>query len=228
MNIASLIGTGAAWLNYRKAKANYDRLKEQKEGIQAAVDLYQSINYYNKHKFDKQESDVVVKENNIPDGVYFSSVLRVSYMIGQFCLAKPSLVVSNTSENNYTFENIKIQCSIKGTPVNILYNTLGDQSTEPKPGAREKNFVLVVKPGETKEFEFESGRTMLMVGGKSVMGEIRDLICKTAGKKLITSCPKTNVDGIATTFSRFTWDGGKEGWLYEIPCVLRYCGELPL
>lgn len=244
MNRLGIIGTAAAWLNYRKAKAEYEALKEKKDGIQSAVALYQSLKYYNEHKFDKPEYTQPEKdeldipeaeENNIPDGVFFSSILRVSYMVGKFCHVKPSLVVSNTSDKSYYIRWIDIQCAVDGNAVSIFKNALNEQGKYLNPESRALDVDYTLQPGETKEFEFDYGRTMLLnAAGESIMGYVRDLICAAAGKKLITSCPKgTSVDGVVTASTMILWrdskvEETKKGWLYEIPGVLRYCGELPL
>ena len=60
---------------------------------------------------------------------------------------------------------------------------------------------------------------------KNINGELRDLICDAAGKKLITSCPKISIDGGVTADIRVDWGDDKVALSRGVKGVLRYCME---
>lgn len=213
MGLLSIIGTGAAFLNYRKAKAEYDALKEKKEALEAAVKSYES------QRYDMVNSmlDATIEDNTVtyPDGVNVSSILRVGNLVGKLMRAKISLVVTNTSANTYVISNPDVSCSVLGVPVGL---TDGDMPQE----------LVVLNPGQT--IEISTKNSIAGFADESMIAKLRDLICKEAGKSLITSCPKLNVSDVETADIYFKWttDGNKEPkvatWL-KVPGVLRYCME---
>ena len=199
-----LIGTAAAWLNYRKAKQEYEALKEQQEGLQAAVLSY---------KTSKQDEIPVVegKPNDFPDGVEFNAILRVANLVGEYYYAKASIVMTNTGNKTYRIRTIWADCYFNGDIV-----TGDTMDTD-----------AILAPGETKAFTFDKILT------KGEAAEMRDVICKAAGKKLITSCPKINIDGGIKSDIKFTWsvdgdDTVKTAYVLQKSGVLRYCMELSL
>lgn len=247
MNGISVIGTAAAYVNYTKAKAELEVLQEKYDGIlsvvQTYVNLKQAVAYYNEHKEDvmlpdDSWMDEEVKENNAPSDVTLSSMLRLSYMVGKWCDARASVVMTNlSSTRNYYIHDLTVKCSIEGIPVNIFYkkSLLNEDSTKQDPDASYQEVKYTLKPGETKEFEFTVGRsTILNAKGESEMEHVRQIICNAAGKKLITSCPKISIDGVETAFIKVHWsEEGTDGkvnecWFYELPGVLRYCKELSI
>ena len=248
MNGLRIIGTAAAYLNYRKAKAEYEALQEQADTILAAVGTYTNLfDHYNKHKGDvllpdDSWMDEKAKENKIPEDIQVSTVLKVSYMVGKWCNGKVSVVMTNTSDTkSYFISTIKAVCSIEELPVNLFYNVAltNKKASQLNPEARSQKADYILKPGETKEFEFVTGKTQILnADGESEMERVRKIICDAAGKKLITSCPKINIDGVETAFVNFFWSditereeelkATNECWFYELPGVLRYCMELPI
>ncbi len=214
MNPLSIIGTGVAFANYRKAKNTLDALVEKKEALEAAVK-----SYYEGQRYDMMNEvlDVTIKDNTVtyPDGVKVSSILRVGNLVGKLMRAKISLVVTNTSANTYVISNPSVSCFILGVGVGLKDGDMPQES-------------IVLKPGQT--IEISSKNSIAGFEDESMMAKLRDLICKEAGKKLITSCPKLNVSDAETADIYFEWttEGNKEQkvatWL-KVPGVLRYCME---
>lgn len=225
MNTIGLIGTGAAFLNYKKAKANYEALKEQYDALVAAVQTY------NFHKYDEyyNKQEVDTKPFERPEGVMVSTILRVGNLVGKVFHAKPSVILSNTSDNTYFIHKISAKFFVFGDP--IIISRMGGQwylfnpEVEVQPDTIEVNKELL--PDDTLEIEFNGGTSAVQD-----MDKLRSLICDAAGKKLITSCPKLSITGdtekanvdIFWSESRDNNDT-KEFWYNDLPGVLRYCGE---
>ena len=199
-----VIGTAAAWLNLRKAKAEYEALKEKQEGLQAAILSYQ---------MDKQDEipEINNKPNDFPSGVGFNAILRVANLVGTYYYAKASVVMTNTSNTAYQIRTIWADCYFKGDIVT----------------SDTKDVNSILAPGETKKFTFDKILT------KGEAEQMRDVICEACGKNLITSCPKISIeDGIKSDI-KFTWSAGNGGdvktaYVLQKPGVLRYCMELSL
>lgn len=216
MSLLSIIGTGAAFLNYRKAKAEYDALIDKKNALSAAIE-----SYFKGQRYDMMSEvyDATIKDNTVtyPDGVKVSSILRVGNLVGKVMRAKISLVVTNTSANTYVISYPSVSCYILGVPVGLVD---GNMPIEP----------IELNPGQT--IEISSKNSIAGFKDESMMSKLRDLICEEAGKSIITSCPKLNVSDVETADIYFEWakkgntdtNAGTATWLGK-PGVLRYCME---
>lgn len=230
MSGLGLLGTGLAWINYRKKKAAYEALLEQQETLQAIVNEYND-NKYNPFGFEQNNEEAT---NDIPEGLYYSTILRVSYMVGKMCRVRPSLVVMNKSDKSYLIKSFRIaQCYVLGKPVVVYDKDIFNQDpNDPKKTPDGETVNYTIKPGEVKEFSLPQGITTFVDEDGSMMDKVRQMICDAAGKKLITSCPKINIQGVEDADVVLEWseDGGSmnTGWLYNIPGLFRYCGELPI
>ena len=82
-----------------------------------------------------------------------------------------------------------------------------------------------LQPGETHGCEFEKGISAMVD-----MGALRDAICKAAGKRLITSCPKISIEGLESACFKVSWrdesmDSTTSFYTNNQPGVLRYMFE---
>lgn len=205
MNLVGAIGTAAALANYRRAKADYEALKEQQDGLIAAIQTYENT------KYDELENRISDPNNEIPSGMNTTTILRVGNLVGSFFRYEQSVVFINSSDKTYHIQSVKVRCAV-----------LGMDMGEAKIACNE-----TVAPGAV--VEIISGKKVLG-GTGDFMSELRDLICDAAGKKLITSCPKLSIKGAeeANIEIIYTVDGEnqeKKYWYNEKPGVLRYCGE---
>lgn len=227
MNILSIIGTGVALANYRKAKAAYEALEEKQATIQAAVTTYNENKYALLDAYEENEADAFrYEENERPDGLNTGVVLRVANLVGKLFKARGSVVMTNTSHKAIHIKEIEAVWFVLDVPLNIFEKltstNASDQHIYPDQW---------IAPGQTIEFQLPGGVSSL----GEYQGELRDAICEAAGKKLITSCPKINVEGIAKTNYKVQWtyDTKDDKTVHQFytngkDTVLRYCGEAGL
>ena len=202
-----IIGTAAAYANYRSAKAEYEALKEQQEGLVAAIQTYNSSKYD-----ESYERYAETPDNAIPSEMKTTTILRVGNLVGSLFRYEASVVFSNiSSDKTYHIKRVGVKCAVFGV------------ITDDKPIVCDKT----IAPGETAEIILPK---KLSKGTGDFMSKLRDLICKAAGKSLITSCPKISIEGVekANIKVTYTVDGEEQEKTYfynEKPGVLRYCGE---
>lgn len=217
MNPLSIIGTGIALVKYRKARNEYEQLKERKDTLEAAIATYNDF----KESEVYPEVEKIYKTNEItyPDGLLVTSVLKVANLVGKIFYAKPALVVTNTTNKKFVLFDIDVTCSIFGEVVGS-----SDKFVFP--------YSIEILPNET--VDIYSNKSKAGFVNPETIGRLRDEICALNGKKLITSCGKTNVDGIETAHISFQWSqAGEKGeakkaeWMAK-PGLLRYCMELSL
>ena len=220
-----VIGTAAAWLNLRKAKAEYEALKEKQEGLQAVVESY-NVNRYDITK------DYDTKPNEMPDGVEYGAILRVANVVGKMFYAKVSLVLTNTSDKTYYIRYAEVDTFFDKLP--IIIHRLDWDGIFPSGSHQVPQSVLVdkqIKPGETLEIEFQKGLSALPAEN---MDALRELILTASGYKVITSIrqPLSIIDGITSDIKLgWTTEYGnelKDGYTLGKIGVLRYCMELSL
>ena len=219
MSLLSIIGTGAALLNYKKAKQEYEELLNKKATLEAAVNTYQE----NKSEkvFPKVEEALNTNEINFPDGLSVTSILKVANLAGRIFWAKPSLVITNETSEQYTLYYIEVVCSVFGEVVGS-----NEKFTFPNP--------IEILPNETVEISAKN-KSLAGFANEETLDKLRKEICAMNGKSLITSCGKTNIEGIETARISFQWKKSKDTpndiknaeWIGK-PGVLRYCMELSL
>ena len=234
-----LIATGAALLNYNKAKSEYDSLIEQRDGLMAAYDAISvAVNKYNKHKddpdygkiVDTELKDIDTKPNaEFPEGFYVTTILRVGNLGGKLMRARTSIVFVNDSDETVTLVSAQAECKVLNYPIIIISAGLKDHGRQipqiKKFGGPDGIGLLTIAPGVTVEVELDGGAS-----GLSDMDALRKMVCDAAGKKLITSCPKMNItDGEKADYSIYWRSDKQEGLMHTyrigVPGVLRYCGE---
>ena len=215
MNILSTIVTAIAVVKYMKVLKEYNTAAnendENKELVMLAIETYQT--QQNKLK-DKYETKIETETdgNSRLSSIQVSYILRVGNLVGKYCNAQMTLVISNTStDRTYYLSEFKAQPTIKGYLAGTIFKNTN---------------TIYIRPTETVEVPF--GR---MVLANFDMDMLRNLVCEKAGKKLITSCPKTTIEGVTTADIEFEYVGeGKAGVptraIYNgVDGILRYCGE---
>ena len=241
-----LIAAIPLFRKYKTAKAEYEALLEKQAGLQAAVASY------NSSKLDSYLAYIAKDEpdNIYPEGVFVTTVLRVGNCVGNWMRVHNCLVFTNTSNNTYYIGTCYADSSIDKCKVPVLdisdmtEDLIFNQILNPFEFSIQLNTGLIkiinqvsygsklLAPGQSIEVYLPKGVSILLdeEAQESKMGYLRDLICAAAGKKLITSCPKTSIDGAQTANIRFDWNTKEEGIkhtciLRNKPGVLRYCGE---
>lgn len=225
MNLVGAIGTAAAYANYRSAKAEYEALKEQRDGLLAVVAAY------NNTKYDEYVSHQKVDNVDLMPGVLMSTQVRVGNLVGQLFRVQCSVVLINTSKETYRIHSVAADCFVLDYPImvfkpGIKFNNISlDANAEHREQQKVVNKDLL--PGETMEIFLPSGVTALVdeKTGNNEIGKLRDLICTAAGKKLITSCPKISIEGAETANILVSWGDDKHAKSNGVPGVLRYCME---
>lgn len=214
MNELGIIGTAAAYANYRRAKADYEALKEQQDGLVAAVQSYNNSKY--DEYINRQEGDPV----DFMPGVKMTTILRVGNLVGDLFRVQASVVLSNTSSETYRINSVAADCRVLG----CIVVPLSYYTKNPIPQQKAVNKSLA--PGDTMVINLPSGISALYNEKKeNINGELRDLICDAAGKKLITSCPKISIEGGVTADIRVDWGDDKVALSRGVKCVLQYCME---
>lgn len=211
-----IIGTAAAYANYRSAKAEYEALKEQQDGLIAAVQTYNSSKY--DEYINRQDSDPV----DFMPGVKMTTILRVGNLVGKFFRVQASVVLSNTSDTTYRINSVAADCKVLGRTVSVFEFMI----PTPKRREQQKAVNKSLAPGETMEINLPSGISALYnEKEENINGELRDLICEAACKKLITSCPKISIEGGETANIRVDWGDDKVALSRGVKGILRYCME---
>ena len=215
MNIVGGIGLFAALANYRKAKQVYADAMERKETLEAAVETY---NKDRDSKYDSAQSD---EQNQDPNdelqGVLATTVLRIGNLVGTYCRAKITIVLTNTTNNTYMITSADAYARVFGSVVGMSEDNLKITTN------------LLLQPGEVKEIALGGG--IAKIADEVAREQLIDAICAAAGKKLITSCPKLTLNGIETADIVFTWKAAtgagteKRARYVNKPGTLRYCME---
>ena len=217
MSKLSIIAIGAAFANYFKAKKAYEEALDEQDTLLQAINI--SEDYENKR--DEQYDELLQDGNDKTDesgqlqSVSIVPIIRVGNLVGSIFTVQLSLVFTNTSSSrNYNITDLKAIGRILGEVIRG-YEPTGNY-----------NFLLMA--GETKEIQFAGAKASL--DGKTLQ-ELKDTICAVAGKSLITSCPKTKVDGIGSADVEFrygsgtTYAGYTKATYRGTKGIVRYCGE---
>ena len=215
MNIVGGIGLFAALANYRKAKQAYADAIERKETLEAAVETY---NRDRDSKYDSAQSDEQYQDPNEElKGILATTVLRIGNLVGEYCRAKITIVLTNTTENSYIIKSAESFARVFGSVVGMNEDDLKITTN------------LLLQPGEVKEIALGGG--IAKIADEVSRDQLRDAICAAAGKSLITSCPKLTLNGIETADIVFTWKAAtgagteKSARYVNKPGTLRYCME---
>lgn len=236
-----LFAIGGAWLNYRKAKAEYEALEEKQQALQAVLDTYQMTRYEDYDAMMDNEHG----KNERPDGLLVSSILRVSNLTGKMFYArsiitftnageKPIFVKSVTAQPYLDIETFKGGKHIEEVPVYLYRLDWNDFTTKPTPD----NLLVqqTIQPGETIEVKYPiSISTIADADGDSLMEALRYILLNmnnvsydVAGKRYMTSCPPTTVQGMEKANILVYWAKDSEVKNFSmvgVPGVFQYCGE---
>lgn len=221
MNILGGIGLAVGIANYRKAKQEYESALEQRETLQAAVDTYTSKRDKTFDNFDSQNPEQIDKNTPLK-GLLATTILYVGNLVGKKCHMQTHVVLTNTGDANIRITGVEAKVRVFGTFV----LPLGSQSLD----TQQRVFNELLPPGSTKELLLPGSKEAIIEGQADK--QLEEAICTTCGKKLITSCPKTNVSGISTADIRVYYKPANgagssdlESPVFNQPGVVRYCGE---
>ena len=221
-----LFAIGGAWLNYRKAKAEYEALEEKKRALQAAVDTYNMEKYadYDKHReqmYGKEEPNDR-PERSADEQFLVSTILRVGNLVGKYMRVRGEIVMTNLTNRPIFVNSAKAMWWIMGQRIPVIEGGLvnGKQKWEQSIGIGKW-----LQPGETQGWEFAKG-----ISAMADMGVLRHAICEAAGKRLITSCPKISIEGLESACFKVSWrdesmNGITSFYTNNQPGVLRYMME---
>lgn len=226
-----IVATGAAYLNYRGAKRDYDNLVEKRDGLLSAVKMFNSGKDEDYIKQLEREYTLKYK-TSYPDDVKCRAILRTSYLVGKVFRCVASVVFSNLGDKTYEIGNVSAECWVQDVPVIVkdidyaLANLFTDPTAPVVPQSTDAKATL--KPCETLEVSFHGG-----ISAVPDMGALRQMVCDAAGKKLVTSCPKISIeDGIKANIAYRWREVGEKDWhraeYKQLNGVFRYCMELPL
>lgn len=207
-----LIAVIPAYRQYQAAINRYNDLVEYKEGLAAAIRAYnigKNETYLLEHMVDE-------KPNEEAPGLLLAPMLRVGNLVGKLFRVQASVVMTNTSSSPIPLSKISVECSVLDVPINVYSFKESDNKV-----AQTVTPHKQIAPGETIEIKLPGGISSL----GDLNGKLRDLICEAAGKKLITSCPKTSIDDGIKADIRYWWGDNKQCYMIGKPGVLRYCGE---
>ena len=238
MALFGLIATGAALLNYRKAKEEHDAVQEKYDRIMGAVATM--VDTYNAEKYDVndgsitwiREHNIDEKPNDMPKDVFVSTTLRIANLVGKMMRVRTSVVIQNSGSENLWLHNVYADCNIQlGNqliPILVYSADVLHHGGDSVPQKKHYTDPMLIAPGETIEIQFEGGLSAV-----PDMGALRAMICEAAGKKLITSCPKMNIEGGEKADIMIDWrytgdPSVKRAYWMHKPGCLRYCGEAGL
>ena len=221
MPYLGIIGFGAAIANYRKRKAEYDALLEQRDGLLAAVQMF------NQNKNNPYINSIQVNSVDFAQGLNVTTILRVGNMVGKVFRTQASVIFTNTSSQTYFIGDVSADIFIGGVKV-YVYKTaelLQSTATNIKHATPQTVYLgKEIKSGQTLEVKLPYG-----ISAMPDMDAFRKMICEAAGKKLITSCPKISIENGVTADILFTWsipnDETKTCKMANRQGVLRYMGE---
>ena len=153
-----VIGTVAAFANYRKKKAAFEALEEQYNA------LLDAVNVYNNTKLDQYiEHEEKIKHQNPLDyanGLSARTIFRFSTTIFGALRCQNSVVLTNTSDKTYYIGKVSAISYILGNEVLIYKINLQEQN-----GEYETQTVRVgryIKPGEVMEIKLPHGFTKVI------------------------------------------------------------------
>lgn len=229
MNALSIAATAAAYKNYKEAKKKYDDLKEKSDGLEAAVKTYlqeRLTDYENSESYKAQENP-----NDRPEGLLVTSILRIGELNQKLMKAGVSVVMTNESSKTYYIGYVGAQSQIWGLSVPISSINVLNKESKLITGINVDQFI---SPGQTIAIELPKGYSALYSEqGDSLMENLKNFICETAGKKNILSVPKINMngDGLETCNIEIQWTEEKGHTVNRCfwngkPGTLRYVGEV--
>lgn len=221
-----LFAIGTAWLNYRKAKAEYEALEEKQQALQAAVDTYNMEKYadYDEHRdqmYGKEEPNER-PERSTDERFMVSTILRVGNMVGKYMRVRGEIVMTNLTNRPIFVNSANVMWWIMGQRIPVIEGGLVNGEQKWEQSLKIGKWLL---PGETQGWEFEKG-----ISAMADMGALRDAICEAAGKRLITSCQKISIEGLESACFKVSWrdesmDSTTSFYTNNQPGVLRYMME---
>ena len=235
-----LLATGAAYLNFKQAKADYDALVEKRDGLLAAVQTFNSEK--DKKYIEQLEAELALNEVEFPDGVQCTAILRTAYLVGDVFRCVASVILTNLSDKTYQIGTVAADCFIMLPTKSTNYADYGktvitkvpvlvykiENTSNKRQLEQETNANITLHPNETIEIALPKG-----ISAVPDMAALRQMVCDACGKKLITSCPKVSIENGIKADILYKWhESGEEKWhtakAAQKSGVFRYCMELPL
>lgn len=180
-----IIATVGAFANLKRRKKELNELIEKRDGLMAAISAYNNSKY--DAYIDKTTEDFDTKPTEKPEGVTATIMLRVANLFGRLMHARTSVFLTNTSDRSYYLWSVSAECKLYDEALSMY--KLNGLSADPVQQKVNFNKCYELKPGEVLEIQMPKGIT-----GISDMEKLRSDICEVAGKRLITSCPKLNIE----------------------------------
>jgi len=244
MNTVGVIGTGAAFVNYRDKKAAYDALVEQHDVLNSVYASYNEKALFEKYaaEYDQMMAEELERlelmneleaierqqiQNVRPDGLKVTTLLRVANLVGnKYFKASNTVYFTNCGDKDVYIRDVEFQCSIIDPETNKAYPiVLVDKK------GKEINNIGVerwIRMGKT--YSFSSGTCFS--GGVDAI--LRNIVKNACHAKSILSCPKVNINGVETAGYIVKWGertyidpNARETTFFtnDQPGVLRYVGE---
>ena len=136
MSLLSVIATGAAFANYRKAKKEYETAVQEatdnNNAYLAAIEQYDNSKWDKLDEYDRRlyDPNVVCKD------IIVIPVLNIGMLVGSKCRIQPQLIIQNISEK----ETVTIQKN------SLSYAMFLYKSEQPITGAYHAPFPIVLQP----------------------------------------------------------------------------------
>ena len=227
--LTGIVATGAAFVNYRNAKRDYEALVEKRDGLLSAVQMFNSGK--DEVYIEQLQKEYAAQEISFPDDVKVTAILRTSYLVGSMFRCVASVVLTNLSDKSYEIGTVAADCFVLGTPILVkdfdrAISYMSAKEAKDVPQSIGANLTL--QSGQTAEIPFKGG-----VSAVPDMGALRQFVCDACGKRLITSCPIVSIEDVIKADILYKWrEVGEKEWhtakYTQKNGIFRYCMELPL
>lgn len=228
MAVLGVVATGAAFVNYRNAKRDYEALVEKRAGLLSAVQMFNAGK--DEEYIHQLEREAAINEISYPEGVKCTAILRTSYLVGKMFRCVASVVFTNLSDKTYQIGVVGVRCWVLDTPIYVrdFDKAIATFSKEAEDVPQSVAANITLRPNETVEIPLRGG-----VSAVPDMGALRAMVTTACGKRLITSCPKVSIENGIKANIDYKWrEAGEKDWhkagYKQLNGVFRYCMELPL
>lgn len=172
MGLLSIIGTGAALLNYQKAKQEYETVVGEIDSLEKAV-LAASAHHektadeLEQEAFERElqaELDAInINEVDNPEALKVSTVCKVANLVGSLARARVQLLITNTGAKTYYITNPSVVCYVFSEPIVATDVKVGEQLVHKdtgKPVTEEEQFARGADIFNKSDVDWESENIM--------------------------------------------------------------------